>query len=450
MSTARLLLVDDDPSLLRVTQFQLEAAGYAILTAANGEDGLKVFREAGPDLVLTDLKMPGMDGLSLLAEIKRLDPHALVVVITAHGSIETAVTAMKRGAHDYLCKPFDKDELLLTVEKALAFQGLLRQNLHLQDELLQRYRFENIVGGSKAMEKVFAVVRRVCRTDAPVLIEGESGTGKELIARAIHYGSERRSHPFVAVNSAAVPESLMESEFFGHVKGAFTGALHDRRGKFEQADGGTIFLDEIIDMRMDLQAKLLRVLQEQEIDKIGSPAPIRLNVRIIAATNKVLKQAVENGAFREDLYYRLSVIPLRLPPLRERLEDIPLLVQQILLDRGAAGVQIEPEVYRALQAYRWPGNVRELQNVLEQSLVLRRQEDRITADDLPDYLASEVREASNLRWEIPPEGICLEAVEKDLIAQALQKTNGNQIRAARLLGITRQTLIYRMKKFSLH
>ncbi len=449
MEAHHILLVDDDPSLSRVIQFQLEEAGYHVSRAASGEEGLRSFKEHNPGLVITDIKMPRMDGLALLAEIKRLSPHALVIVITAHGSIDTAITAMKTGAHDYLCKPFAKDELLVTVEKALAFQGLMRENVHLQEALLQRFRFDNIVGGSEAMERVFHIVRRVSRADSSVLLEGESGTGKELIAQAIHYNSPRQKKPFIAVNCAAIPEHLMESEFFGHVKGAFTGAIQDRTGKFELAQGGTIFLDEIADMRLDLQGKLLRVLQEKEIDKVGSRVPLPADVRVIAATNKNLKQQMEEGRFREDLYYRLSVVPIRIPPLRERLEDIPLLIQYFLREFGGGRLSADREVYEVLKDYHWPGNVRELRNVIEQAVVLRQREDRIHVSDLPDHIRSTRSEINALGIEIPPQGIVLEELEKELIAAALRKAGGNQIQAAKLLGITRQTLIYRMKKYGL-
>lgn len=449
MSAKRILLVDDDPSLCRVTQFQLTQAGYEVVTANRGDEGLRKFKEECPDLVITDLKMPGLDGVELLTEVKRIAPQSLVIVITAHGSIETAITAMKRGAHDYLRKPFEKDELLVVVEKALNYQGLVESNLHLQEELLQRYRFDNIVGASAAMEKVFNIIRRVSQTDSTVMLQGESGTGKELIARAIHYSSPRQKKPFVAVNCPAIPEHLMESELFGHVKGSFTGALTDRAGKFETANGGTIFLDEIADMRLDLQSKLLRVLQEQEIDKVGGKGPVKIDVRVVAATNKDLKQCVDDGKFREDLYYRLSVVPIRLPALRERKEDIPLLVQHFLRDLGAPQIKVDPEVYRALQAYSFPGNVRELHNVVEQTYVLRQREDRLTLDDLPDLIRSVNGTLGDgkLRLEIPPEGINLEEVEKELIGLALKKAEGNQNKAAQLLGITRQTLIYRMEKY---
>lgn len=449
MKTHRILLVDDDPSLSRVTQFQLQEAGYEVNTAANGKAGLQVFRESPPDLVITDIKMPEMDGLTFLSEIKRLAPHALAIVITAHGSIDTAIAAMKRGAYDYLCKPFERDELLVLVEKALEYQGLVRENIHLQEELLQRYKFENIVGGSEVMEHVFSTIRRLGRSDSTVLLEGESGTGKELIARAIHYSSPRQKKAFVAVNCPAIPEQLMESEFFGHVRGAFTGALNDRIGKFEQADGGTIFLDEIADMRLDLQSKLLRVLQEKEIIRIGSQKTIKINVRVIAATNKNLKHCVEKGEFREDLYYRLSVVPVRLPSLRERLDDIPLLVQHFLRELGGVNVEVEPEVYRVMQQYSWPGNIRELRNAVEQAFVLRQDESKLSVHDIPQHIRFQPAGRTSLLLDIPPEGIQLEEVEKSLIELALQKAGGNQTRAAQLLGITRQTLIYRLEKYNL-
>ncbi|RJP19424.1 MAG: sigma-54-dependent Fis family transcriptional regulator [Candidatus Omnitrophota bacterium] len=449
MSSRRILLVDDDPSLCRVTQFQLQEAGYEVITATNGQDGLRKFREEEPVLVITDMKMPQMDGLELLVEIKRISPPALVIVITAHGSIETAIKAMKHGAHDYLCKPFEKDELLVVIEKALKFHGLMRENIHLREELLDRYRFENIVGGSEAIQNVFKMIKRLCVMDSTVLIEGESGTGKELIARAIHYNSARRKQAFIAVNCPAIPEHLMESELFGHVKGAFTGALNDHIGKFELADGGAIFLDEIADMRLDLQSKLLRVLQEKEIDKIGSHKSMKVDVRVIAATNKNLKSCVEKNTFREDLYYRLSVVPLLLPPLRDRPEDIPLLIQHFLRELGVPQIPVEPEIYGILQQYPWPGNVRELHNIVEQMYVLRQNDDRLTAADLPQHIHICGSQNPRFSLQIPPSGIVLDDVEKELIKQALHQAAGNQTHAAQLLGITRQTLIYRMEKYGL-
>lgn len=449
MSSSRILLVDDDTSLCRITQFQLEEAGYDVLTAQCGEDGLALYKQHAPELVITDLKMPGIDGLELLAEVRRLNAHALVVVITAHGSIDTAIHAMKRGAHDYLCKPFEKDALLATIEKALRFQGLVRENEHLQDELLQHYRFDNIVAGSAVMEKVFQIVRRVSRTDSTVLLQGESGTGKELIARAIHYSSPRQKKPFIPVNCPAIPEQLMESELFGHVRGAFTGAHSDRAGKFALADGGTLFLDEIADMRLDLQGKLLRVLQEKELEKVGSQKLQRIDVRVVAATNKNLQRQVEEEKFRADLYYRLNVVPLQLPALRERREDIPLLVQHFLREHGAEQVAVEPGLYRALEAYHWPGNVRELQNAIEQALVLRQSDECIGLDDLPEHIRRHEGAGEAFPIELPSAGLKLDEVEKRLILLALQRAEGNQTQAAQLLGISRQTLIYRFEKHNL-
>ena len=449
MNDKKILLVDDDPSLLRVTEYQMVNAGYKVITAVNGKDGLTAYREHKPDLVLTDIKMPVMDGLKLLSEIKRLSPHALVVLVTAHGSIETAIKAMKTGAFDYICKPFEKDELLINIKKALDYQNLVKENLHLREELLSTFRFENIVAGSEAMSKVFKMIRRVSQTDSSVLLQGESGSGKELIARAIHYSSPRQNHPFVAVNCAAIPETLIESEFFGHVKGAFTGALNERTGKFEQANHGTIFLDEIGDMRMDLQSKLLRVLQEHEIEKVGGAKPIPVDVRVIAATNNDLKKMVDENNFREDLYYRLNVVPIRLPALRERKDDIPLLIQHFLRELGGGHIKISSEVYDQLQMYDWPGNVRELQNIIEQTFVLRQHDDQIELDDIPDFIVNKNLASSKQFMDIPPQGIKLDDIERDLIQLALKKTNDNQNQAAKLLGITRQTLIYRMKKYNI-
>lgn len=449
MNDQTILLVDDDPSLLRITEYQIENAGYQVITATTGLEGLKAFREHKPDIVISDIKMPEMDGLELLAEIKRLSPYALVIMITAHGSIDTAIHAMKTGAFDYICKPFEKNELLMTIARASDYHNLRKENLHLHEELLSRFSFENIVAGSETMENVFHKIRRVSQTSSSVLLYGESGTGKELIARAIHYNSPRHKKTFVAVNCAAIPEALMESEFFGHVKGAFTGATQDRRGKFEQANEGTIFLDEIGDMRLELQSKLLRVLQEQEIERVGGNKNIHIDVRIIAATNKDLMELVKKNQFREDLYYRLNVVPIQIPPLRDRKEDIPLLVKYFLREMGGSHVHIEPQVYDRLQLYDWPGNVRELQNVIEQAFVLRNHDSIIKVNDIPDFILNQRSNRSKLFMDIPPEGIVLDEVEKDLIQLALRKTKGNQNQAAKLLGITRQTLIYRIHKYNI-
>ncbi len=449
MTKPTILLVDDDPSLRTVTKYHLQSAGYEVRLAVDGQEALELYKAEAPDLTITDVQMPKVNGMQLLAEVRRLDPQALVIVITAYGSIENAVEAMKQGAYDYLTKPFSRDALLPVVKRAMEYKALRHDNLHLRQELIDKYRFENIIGGSQKMQKLFADITRISQTDSTVLIEGESGTGKELVARAIHYHSPRKGSRFVAVNCPGIPESLLESELFGHVKGSFTGALANKPGKFELADGGTIFLDEIADMEPGLQAKLLRVLQEREVDKVGGTSPVKVDVRVIAATNKNLREQVDKGKFRPDLYYRIGVVPLKLPPLRERIEDIPLLVEHFLQKYKSPECKVEQPVYRMFQAYPWPGNVRELENVIEQALVLGAQRNLITAADLPEHIRQAETESPQICLDIPPQGLVLEDLEKELVAQALRKTGGNQTKAATLLGISRQSLIYRMEKFGL-
>ncbi|HEX9114088.1 MAG TPA: sigma-54 dependent transcriptional regulator, partial [Nitrospirota bacterium] len=330
MKKASILLIDDDDSLRRVMEFNLTEAGYTVQTAPSGEEGLKLFAMGLFDAVITDITMPGMSGMEVLAKIRERGEGLPVIVITAYGTIESAVEAMKQGAFDYITKPFNRDELRLTLDKALRMRRLEKENVELRAEITDRYRFESIVGGSEKIRDVLDMAGRVAASDASVLITGESGTGKELLAKGIHYNSPRADGPFVAVNCAAIPEHLIESELFGHVRGAFTGAVKDKEGKFELASSGTIFLDEIGDLRVDLQAKILRVLQERQVDRVGGKHPVSVDVRIIAATNKDIERAVKDGEVREDLYYRLSVITLHMPPLRERRGDIQMLVQHFL------------------------------------------------------------------------------------------------------------------------
>jgi two-component system NtrC family response regulator len=392
--------------------------------------------------------MEKVDGLELLEEIKRLKSNALVIMITAHGSIETAVKAMKLGAYDYITKPFNRDELQIIIEKAQNLQSLMSENIRLRQELADRFSLGNIIGASSKMKRIYDMVARVAKSDSTVLLQGESGTGKELIARAIHFNSSRAKKPFITVNCSAIPENLMESELFGHVKGAFTGAVKDKVGKFEAAEGGTIFLDEIGDIRKDLQVKLLRVLQEKSIDKVGSTQDINVDVRVIAATNILLETAIEEGKFREDLFYRISVIPILLPPLRERKDDIPLLVQHFMAKHGGKNCKMLSEVLDILNRYDWPGNVRELENIIERAIVLKKEDNVINPEDIPDHIKiKQLR--SQMSLEIPDEGVKLEEVEKALIINALNKAGQNQTRAAELLNISRQTLIYRMQKYDI-
>jgi two-component system NtrC family response regulator len=449
MKKHSILLIDDDDSLRRVMEFSLAEAGYKVRTAANGEEGLDIFSKEAFDAVITDITMPGMNGMEVLAKVRQRDDRVPVVVITAYGTIESAVDAMKQGAFDYITKPFNRDELRITLEKALRMRRLERENAELRTAVRDRYQFDAIIGESETIREVLDLAGRVASSDASVIITGESGTGKELLAKGIHYNSPRAEAPFVAVNCAAIPENLIESELFGHVKGSFTGAVKDREGKFELAEGGTLFLDEIGELRVDLQAKILRALQERQVDRVGGRQPVPVDVRIIAATNKDIERAVKEGSFREDLYYRLSVITLQMPALRERREDIPVLVEHFLNKFNPGGaVRLGPDALPLLTAYGWPGNVRELENVIQRASVLKRG-DTITASELPDKLKTEKMSVEHIILNLPDGGISLEELEKSLIVKALEKHKGNQTRAAEYLGITRPTLIYRMEKFGL-
>jgi DNA-binding NtrC family response regulator len=444
----KILIIDDDASLRRVLEYNLQEAGYEVLVAADGERGLLLFDEHRPTLVITDLKMPGIGGFQVLAAVKERSPASLVIVITAFGAVETAVEAMKLGAYDYITKPFNRDELRLVVQKALDMQGLSEENRRLREELAERAEFRNIIGISREMERVFTTVRKVADTEATVLITGESGTGKELVAKAIHSLSARRNGPFVAVNCAAIPRDLLESELFGHVKGAFTGAVRDKAGKFQLADCGTLFLDEVGELPIELQPKLLRALQEKTVEAVGGTTPQKLDVRVVAATNADLEEAIAAGTFRDDLYYRLAVIPVHLPPLRERREDIPFLVRHFIMKHGGAGVSFAPEALAILQEYSWPGNVRELENTVERLLILRNS-DMIAAADLPDKITARKPAGKDRVVNLPPEGYSLEELEREVVLEALERNAWNQTKAARFLRIPRHTLIYRMEKYAI-
>ncbi len=444
-----ILIIDDDSSLRRVLEYNLQEEGYEVSTAASGEKGLRSFSEQVPDLVITDMKMPGMDGFQVLKAVKERSPGTLVIIITAFGEVDSAVRAMKAGAYDYITKPFNRDELKLTVKKAFQLTGLSEENRRLKDRLSDRREFRNIIGISPVMERVFSMVRRVADTEATVLITGESGTGKELVARAIHSLGSRREGPFVAVNCAAIPKDLLESELFGHVKGAFTGAVRDRTGKFSQADGGTLFLDEVGEMPVELQPKLLRALQERSVEPVGGSAPQKVDVRLAAATNTDLEKAIREGVFREDLYYRLAVIPIHLPPLRERREDIPLLIRHFAAKHGAETISFSDEAVEALSAYDWPGNVRELENTVERLLIMR-EGDAVTIGDLPDKLRG-VRGSgpAGSVVNLPAEGYPLEQLEREIVLSALERNGWNQTAAARFLRIPRHVLVYRMEKYGI-
>ncbi|SNB44735.1 sigma-54 dependent transcriptional regulator [Geobacter sp. DSM 9736] len=445
----QILIIDDDTSLRRVLEYNLQEEGYEVLTAADGEAGMALFDLHRPPLVITDLKMPGMNGFQLLAAVKERAPETLVIVITAFGAVETAVEAMKLGAYDYITKPFNRDELKLVVRKALQLKGLSDENQRLREELTDRADFRNIVGISRRMEQVFQVVRKVADSEATVLITGESGTGKELIARAVHSLSSRRKGPFIPINCAAIPRDLLESELFGHVKGAFTGAIRDKTGKFQMADGGTLFLDEVGELPLELQPKLLRALQERSVEPVGGHGEQKLDVRVVAATNMDMEKAIEEGTFREDLYYRLSVIPLHLPPLRERRDDIPVLVKHFATKHGAPQVTFSAEAMNAMQNYRWPGNVRELENSVERILIMRNG-DVINISEIPDKIREGRAERGGAKIvNLPEEGYSLEQLEREIVVEALERNGWNQTQAARFLRIPRHTLIYRMEKYNI-
>lgn len=452
----RVLVIDDDDPGREVMELLLRKAGFSVLSVNNGEDGVALVREGAVDLALVDLFLPDRSGIEILREIRQVAPGIEVVVITGHASAQTAVTAMKEGAFDYITKPVNFDELKIVIAKARETQRLLSENVYLKKQLQERFEFVNIIGVSTAMQRVFERMQRIVKTDSTVLIFGESGTGKELVAKALHHNSRRKGHAFVAVNCGAIPENLLESELFGHVRGAFTGAVRDKIGKFEAAHHGTIFLDEIGTMPMHLQSKLLRVLQEQEVERIGSTKTVKLDVRVISATNADLEEQVRQGSFREDLFYRLNVIPLHLPPLRQRREDILPLVNHFLdkfrhlMARPTIGLARAALV--ALESYKWPGNVRELENMIER-LVALTEGDSITVEDLPAEIADQGRANRGLCLDLTPDGIdmprAIADLERKLITRAMELGGGVRTRAAALLGLNRTTLVEKMRRLGM-
>jgi two-component system NtrC family response regulator len=448
-----ILLIEDDASGRQVLDFRLQQAGYQVITAVDGQQGYQLFTEHFPDLVITDMAMPAMNGLELTQQIKLIAPDIPIIVVTAFGDVQTAVTAIKSGAADYLTKPLNWEELKVIIERCLNLQELLHENRRLQALVTERFQFDNIIGSAKSMQAIYNLLARVARTDVTVLLLGESGTGKELVAKSLHHHSLRSLKSFVTIDCSAIPEQLLESELFGHRKGAFTGAVYDKRGLFEEAQHGTVFLDEIGELPLKLQAKLLRVLQDGEFMRLGETQQRRVNVRIIAATNRHLAKMVAAGEFREDLFFRLNIMPIKLPPLRERREDIPLLVNNFLNETAQRHQlpkpQISPEVYQAFNRYPWPGNVRELRNTVER-LVILAGEAPVTEADLPDEIRA-IATAPNslLPFALPPATLDLEQLEREIIRQALIKHQWNQTHTAKYLNITRNTLIYRMQKFGL-
>jgi two-component system NtrC family response regulator len=449
----KILVIDDDASLRRVLEYNLQQEGHEVQAVSSGEEGLYYFGQKQPDLVVTDMKMSGMDGMTVLKTIKERSPETLVIIVTAFGDVDAAVAAMKSGAYDFITKPFDRESFLLTINKALRYNGLAKENRRLQNELSDKTGIRSFVWSSAKMEKVFAVIRKVADTEASILVTGESGTGKELVARSLHTSSSRRKAPFVAVNCAAIPRDLLESELFGHVKGSFTGAVKDKTGKFQLADGGTLFLDEIGDLPVELQPKLLRVLQEKSVMPVGGTTEQKLDVRIVAATNLEIETAVANGLFREDLYYRLAVIPIQLPPLRERRDDIPLLLRHFCSRHGTDNLTFDKECLYLLTCYDWPGNVRELENLVER-LVIMRNGDVVTGADLPDKIRMRNTPGNSSPGaasivNLPDGGYSLERLEREVVIQALERNNWNQSAAARFLQIPRHTLIYRVEKYEI-
>jgi DNA-binding NtrC family response regulator len=451
---ARILIVDDERSIREVFSVLLAERGYQVESAENGRTGLEKARLFGPDVVLLDMNLPDIPGLEVLAGLRGLQPGPEIVIITAFGTIRSAVEATKLGAYAYLEKPVDNEELLLTVSRILEIRSLRSQVETLRSELSSRYRFANIVGTSSRMSSVFQLMERISRVDGTVLLTGESGTGKELVARAIHFAGPRREGPFVVVNCGAVPRDLIESEFFGHVKGAFTDARADKTGKFELADSGTIFLDEVAELSQEAQVKLLRALGEREITRVGGTKTVPVDVRVIAATNKDLEEEVRKGNFREDLYFRLAVLSLRLPPLRERAEDIPLLAEHFVRKFTAElGKQVQgftPGATARLASYTWPGNVRELENVVYEALVMADGE-WVDETALPGRLrAGDAGAAGPDRPAGPPASLreasqrVAERTEKELILEALRQAGGNRTRAAGMLGVSRKTLFNKM------
>jgi DNA-binding NtrC family response regulator len=446
---SKILLIDDDVNLCQVISYQLKKMGYDVDITNSGREGLEAYRQGNYDIVLTDIQMPDISGIQVLQEIRKQNKEVVIILITAYGSVENALEACRMGADDYITKPFGQEQLLFVIEKAVRLRNLQTENQTLREELSDKFRFENMIVNSPAMENVVQMAGKVARSDATVLILGESGTGKELLARGIHYNSPRAAKLLVTVNCPSIPDTLLESELFGHVRGAFTGAIKDRKGKFEMADGGTLFLDEIADLREDVQAKLLRVLQEHEFERLGESTPIQVDVRLIAATNKDIEKLVSNGKFREDLYYRLSVVPITIPPLRERKADIPYLVE-FFIERYKKDkkVTVDSEVLEILKTYNWPGNVRELENVIERALVLSGKP-RISPQDLPVHLTEPSSIARNQADEDLFSDLSLDNLEKRAIQMALQKAGGNQTKAAKLLDIPRHVLLYRLKKFNI-
>ncbi len=445
------LIVDDEPLQRDIMQEILEGEGYETHRAASGSEALALLRRLDPDVILTDLRMAGMDGMELLASLPEKTVAPAVILVTAHGTIASAVDAVKKGAFDYLTKPLDKERILLAVRKACDHVAIRKENLQLRRELFDRFSMEGIVAHSPAMQAIVGILKKISATTTTVMLRGESGTGKELVARAIHYNSPRKARPFTALNCAAIPENLFESELFGYEPGAFTGASGRREGLIEITNGGTLFLDEIGEMPLAMQSKLLRVLQDREVRRVGGKEAIKVDIRILSATNKNLEYELEKGTFREDLYYRLNVVFLELPPLRERQEDIPALAEHFLQrfnDQFGKRVRsIRAEALKALADYRWPGNVRQLQSVMERAVLFADGDTLLLSDIVPQLHGGRVQTVSP--FDLPKEGLDFEALEKLLIQKALTRSGGIATKAAKLLRMNYKAFLYRMEKFGL-
>ena len=454
-----LLLVEDEAALREATAERLVDHGYRVVAVESGEAAVEQLADFAFDIVLTDLRLPGIDGTAVLSAALERYPEIVCIVVTGFGTVKGAVDAIKRGAVDFIAKPFQFDQLLHVLSSALEQRRLRSENAYLRSQLEERYRFEGLVGRSTRMRELFDLLETVAASSSTVLVTGETGTGKELAARAIHHNSVRRAHRFVALNCSAVPETLLEGELFGHVRGAFTGAVANRTGRIEIAHQGTFFLDEVGAMSTSLQAKLLRVLQERELERVGDTRTIKVDVRVIAATNADLQQLVASGLFREDLYYRLNVIPIFLPPLRERREDIPLLVQHFVAqlaprETPARKITVTQEALRAMMAYAWPGNIRQLENAVERALALGRNRTQIDVQDLPPELRDNSPAGQEPTVMLPADGLDLPGymadVERQLIQQALDETRGNRQRAAKRLGLKRTTLVEKIRRLQPH
>jgi two-component system response regulator AtoC len=452
MEKRRVLVVDDEESFRHLLSVILEKEGYEVETAKDGHEALEKLEQGLFDEVLCDIRMPRMDGIEFLKETKRIHVDSTIIMISAYGTLDTAIEAMKLGAYDYVSKPFKPDEIVLTLKKAQEREKLRRENIYLRKEVKKEYNFNNMISKNEKMMGIFDTIGKVARYKSTILITGESGTGKELVAKAIHFNSDRSSSPFIAVNCGAIPENLLESELFGHVKGSFTDAIRTKKGLFEEADGGTLFLDEIGELPLSLQVKLLRVLQDGEFRRIGDSRSIKIDVRIIAATVKDLEKAVKEGEFRDDLFYRLNVLPLRIPPLRERKEDVPLLVEHFMkkfienLGKGVKGVT--PEALKTMLKYPWPGNVRELENMVERGLVLT-ETDMIDVDNLPPEVYRPRESAAFSQLEEYSIKKATKILETELIRKALRKTHGNHTHASRILEISHRTLLYKIKEYGI-